>query len=86
MDNFYLLMKETQWLDEKVASKELGVSPATLKLWREVGYLKPGTHWRSAPHDDSLPWTPNVIYHLSWCKEVIEYWKDKDAPITTIAA
>ncbi|KGG12608.1 MULTISPECIES: hypothetical protein [Prochlorococcus] len=79
-------MKDTQWLDEIGASVELGVNPETLKLWREIGYLKPGTHWRSAPNNESMPWTPKVIYHLRWCKEVIEYWQKKDAPISSIAA
>ncbi len=79
-------MNEILWLDEQGASEALGVRPERLKMWREIGYLKPGTHWRSAPSDESLPWNPNVIYHLRWCKEVIEYWKNKDAPITSVAA
>ncbi len=79
-------MQEKQWFNEKDASNKLGVTPSTLKLWREIGYLKPGTHWRSSPNDESMPWTPNVIYHLNWCKEVIDYWKDRDAPISNMAA
>ncbi len=79
-------MKEAQWFSEEEASNLLGVSQATLKLWREVGYLKPGTHWRSSPNVDSIPWKPDVIYHLRWCKEVIEYWKEKDSALTNIAA
>jgi len=79
-------MKKSQWVSEKEASDLLGVSQTKLKLWREVGYLKPGTHWRSSPNDDSLPWKPNVIYHLRWCKEVIEYWRDKDSALTDLAA
>ncbi len=79
-------MKEPQWFSEKEASDLLGVSQSKLKLWREVGYLKPGTHWRSAPNDDSLPWKPNVIYHLRWCREVIEYWRDKDSALTNLVA
>ena len=79
-------MVENIWLEEEDASKHLGVSQKTLQHWREIGYLKPGTHWRSSTSKDSLPWKPNVIYHLSWCKEIIEYWRDRDAPISKIAA
>ena len=79
-------MNDTTWVSSSEASHNLGVSEKTLSFWREIGYLKPGTHWRSAPSDGSLPWNPNVIYHLRWCKEVIEYWENKDAPITSIAA
>ena len=42
-------MPNTQWLLEEDASRHLGVSQKTLQHWREIGYLKPGTHWRSAP-------------------------------------
>ena len=79
-------MSDNQWLGEEAASKHLGVSQKTLQHWREIGYLKPGTHWRSANIDNPLPWKPNVIYHLSWCKEIIEYWRDRDAPISDLAA
>ena len=79
-------MPKTQWLVEKEACKQLGVSLKTLQHWREIGYLKPGTHWRSAPGETYSPWQPTVIYHLNWCKEKIEYWESKDAPIREIAA
>ena len=79
-------MTSDKWLLEDEASKELGVTKKTLRYWREVGYLKPGTHWRSAPVDNVSPWNPKVIYHLCWCKEIIEYWRSKDAPLSDIAA
>ena len=79
-------MKDNPWLGPKEASRLLGVSESTLQLWREIGYLKPGTHWRSSPNDDSLPWKPIVIYHLRWCREVIQYWRDKDSALTNMAA
>ncbi len=79
-------MSIKQWLLEEDASRHLGVSQKTLQYWREIGYLKPGTHWRSAPCASSLPWKPTVVYHLRWCKEIIEYWREKDAPITDLAA
>ena len=79
-------MLETPWVSESEASKRLGVTEVTLQKWREIGYLKPGTHWRSSPFDQPIPWTPKVIYHLSWCKEIIEYWRDHDAPLSNMAA
>ncbi len=79
-------MSSHQWLLEEDASRRLGVSSKTLQHWREVGYLKPGTHWRSAESDNAMPWKPDVIYHLSWCKEIIEYWRNRDAPLSDLAA
>ena len=74
------------WLSEEDASKHLGVSEKTLQHWREVGYLKPGTHWRSSSSSRYLPWKPKVIYHINWCKERIEYWRDRDVPLKDLAA
>ena len=79
-------MKDNPWATSIEASETLGVSEQTLEHWREVGYLKPGTHWRSAPNSDVIPWTPEVIYHLRWCKEEIDYWKSHDAAIKDVAA
>ncbi len=79
-------MDNSPWVTSKEASDSLGVSEDTLKLWREIGYLKPGTHWRSDPDSRLVPWTPEVIYHLSWCKEEIQYWRDHDAAINQLAA
>tara|TARA_Y100001968_G_C18842102_1_gene474028 strand:- start:234 stop:473 length:240 start_codon:yes stop_codon:yes gene_type:complete len=79
-------MSTSPWVNEQEASHRLGVSQEILRKWREVGYLKPGTHWRSSPVDQPNPWTPHVIYHLRWCKEIIEYWREEDAPISDIAA
>ncbi len=82
------MLSQNQWLREEDASKLLGVSTRTLQYWREVGYLKPGTHWRNSNRGFALPWNrkPNIIYHFDWCKEIIEYWRDKDAPILDMAA
>ncbi|WP_269623115.1 hypothetical protein [Prochlorococcus marinus] len=79
-------MSSNKWLEESEASKELGVSEKTLKYWREVGYLKAGTHWRSAPDSNSKPWNPIVIYRLNWCMEIIEYWRSRDVPMNDLAA
>ncbi len=79
-------MSQGPWVSSLEASKVLGVSQDTLEKWREVGYLKPGTHWRSAPNANFVPWTPEVIYHLMWCKEEMDYWLDQDAPINDFAA
>ena len=79
-------MNSNQWLLEKDASESLGVSVKALQHWREIGYLKPGTNWRTAPDNCSSPWKPTFIYHLRWCKEIIEYWHQKDAPVNDFAA
>ncbi len=79
-------MRESPWVSAMEASENLGVSESTLKHWREVGYLKPGTHWRSSPDGQEIPWSPEVLYHLHWCKEEMDYWRAHDAPISNIAA
>ena len=79
-------MESSTWLTEKETCVELGVSTETLRGWREIGYLKPGTHWRSSPYESHNPWTPQVIYHVRWCREIIEYWKKEDAVIFDKAA
>ena len=48
MDNCYSNMNQLCiWVKEKEAEKILGVNEKTLDFWREAGFLKPGTHWRS---------------------------------------
>ena len=79
-------MPTTQWLLEEDASGCLGVSQKTLQHLREIGCLKPGTHWRSSPGSQPVPWTPEVIYHLRWCKEKMEYWTNHGANILGNAA
>ena len=79
-------MLENPWVDSTEASASLGVSESTLQHWREIGYLKPGTHWRSSPGPQQTPWKPEVIYHLRWCKEEMDYWRDHDARIEGLAA
>ena len=80
-------MKEkSMWLSEKEASKVLRVDEKLLEVFRERGYLKPGFHWRSSNDPEQLPWKPKVFYFISGCKEVIDYWKDKDAYLDQIAA
>ncbi len=79
-------MNESPWVSGQEACAYLGVSEKTLQLWREVGYLKPGTHWRSSREGCGLPWKPEVIYHLRWCQEEIDYWLSQDAPIKDFAA
>ncbi len=79
-------MNQSPWVTEKEASKILGVNESTLSHWREIGYLKPGTHWRSSNEEQQIPWKPIVIYHIRWCKEVMDYWKQHDAHIFNMAA
>tara|TARA_Y100001968_G_scaffold330263_1_gene381608 strand:- start:895 stop:1134 length:240 start_codon:yes stop_codon:yes gene_type:complete len=79
-------MNESPWVNEELASEKLGVSEDTLRSWREIGYLKPGTHWRSSPVEEQIAWKPKVIYHLRWCKEIIDYWDNEDAPVSRLVA
>ena len=86
-------MKKSQWVSSTEASKIIGVSEKKLSEWREYGYLKAGTHWRSAPNNylirlskKAKPWDPEVIYHIQWCKEEIEYWRAKDSKLLDKAA
>ncbi len=81
-------MRISQWVSAKEASQKLGISEMTLSVWREVGYLKQGTHWRS-----SLEFLPAItrffklflvtdfFYHVQWCKEEMDYWRSHDARI-----
>ncbi len=85
-ENYPLPMNENPWVSSKEASEILCVSEGTLQLWREFGYLKAGTHWRSAPDSKSTPWRPEVIYHSRWCKEEMEYWRSQDASVPKLAA
>ena len=74
------------WVTEKEAGLIFGVNKKTLDSWRESGYLKPGTHWRSSLDSVQIPWNPEVIYHLILCREFIESFKDHHAPIQNLVA
>ena len=78
-------MTKTPWVTEKEASKLLGVNEETLRLWREIGYLKQGTHWRicSAEAGNNQQ---SIFYHIRWSQEVIAYWREHDAKMSDIAA
>ncbi len=78
------MMIDNPWVDANEASKILGVTKETLSNWREIGYLKPGTHWRTSPESIKNPWQPDVIYRLSWCREEMEYWRSHNAKIEDI--
>ena len=79
-------MKENPWVSASKIKEHLGVSEKTLQFWREIGYLKPGTHWRTSPRSLKNPWKPEVVYHLNWCKEEMDYWRAHDARISGLAA
>ena len=79
-------MSESPWVSEKEASNQLGVNEKTLLYWREIGYLKPGTHWRKLDEGENHSLKPTVLYHLRWSQEVIEYWRDHNAPMTDLVA
>ena len=80
------MMKDTsKWLSEIDAGEALSVDEKFLELLREIGYLKPGLHWRSSNDPGQSPWKPKVFYRISGCKEVIEFWQDNNARFDQIA-
>tara|TARA_B100000945_G_C19990414_1_gene416326 strand:+ start:239 stop:481 length:243 start_codon:yes stop_codon:yes gene_type:complete len=66
----------SHWLSKREASVILRVDEEFLEMLREEGHLKPGTHWKSAPDPTKSPWNPKAFYQISWCREVIEKWKN----------
>ena len=66
------------WLSEREASEVLKVDRQYLEVLRERGYLKPGSHWRSANDPRQLAWKPKVFYYIKGCKEIIEYLQKND--------
>ena len=79
-------MTDNPWVSSIAASNNLGVSETTLILWREIGYLKHGTHWRRLNEFISVNATEEILYHMDWCKEEMEYWKSHNAIIEGLAA
>ena len=76
------LMKEySKWVSEKEVGEILGVDEKYLKALRELGYLRPGTHWRSSLDPKQLPWSPKVLYHTSSCTEIIEKREKNDSAV-----
>ena len=65
----------SEWVSEKEASQVLSIDEKTLEIFREEGYLKPGSHWRSSSDPEQLPWKPKVFYCTNRCREVIESWE-----------
>ena len=84
--DFTSMTKRTIWLSEQEASKVLRVDEQTLNLLRELGSLKPGSHWRSSNDPAQLPWKPKVLYCISGCKEFIELCQNNDLSFDQIAA
>ena len=80
------MIKSSIWLSGKEASEVLKVEEKYLEFLREMGYLKPGSHWRSSNEAKQIPWKPKVFHLISGCKEVIEYWEYNDASCDQFAA
>ncbi len=80
------MSESSKWLSEKEASKALRVDEQVLELYREKGYLKPGSHWRSSNDPMQFPWKPKVSYRLSQCQEVVDYWKNNEPSFEQEAA
>ena len=76
---------QNTWLKCNEASSSLGVSKSTLENWRKLGYLKIGTHWRYGD-DYSISYSYlDIFYHVTWCKEEMDYWESHHASIPYIA-
>ena len=80
------MIEKSIWLSGKEASEVLRVDEQSLDFLREMGDLKPGSHWRSSNDPDQLPWNPKAFYLISGCKEVIDNCKDNCAYFDQIAA
>ena len=80
------MIKSNIWLSGREASRALSVDESYLELLREMGYLKPGSHWRSSNEPRQIPWKPKVLYFISGCKKAIEYRQQNDASYERIAA
>ena len=59
------------WKSSYFAAEELGTTEIKLSYFREIGFLKPGIHWKSSPYGQKKPWNPKVIYNLNMCKKII---------------
>ena len=79
-------MQDTPWVSSEKACKSLGIDEETLHFWRKVGYLKPGTHWRSIVTISDKKEELKIFYRLNWCIEEMEYWRSHDAAVDHFAA
>ena len=59
------------WISSEYAAKHLGVTEIRLSNLRENGFLKPGIHWKSSPHEQKKPWNPKALYNIELCKKII---------------
>tara|TARA_Y100001978_G_scaffold121459_1_gene108371 strand:- start:138 stop:371 length:234 start_codon:yes stop_codon:yes gene_type:complete len=64
-------MLENVWYPCDLAAEKLGIRKSQLSELRENVYLKPGIHWRSSPTGQKKPWSPEAIYNVNACKNVI---------------
>ena len=71
-------MSDNPWASSLITSEHLGVSENTLALWREVGYLKYGTHWRYANKSIQSSNENEILYHLNWSQEEMNYFYQID--------
>ena len=79
-------MPKNCWAHSSQASQYLGVPEKTLNAWIEIGYLKYGTHWRKKKSIKTIFKRDEILFHLDWCKEEMEYWKSHNAIIQGLAA
>tara|TARA_B100000212_G_C26974963_1_gene364141 strand:- start:167 stop:400 length:234 start_codon:yes stop_codon:yes gene_type:complete len=77
-------MLENSWHPSSLAAEKLGIKETQLAELREYVYFKPGIHWRSSPLGERKPWSPEAIYNVNACKQVIN--KHKLLKISQFAA
>ena len=65
-------MLENIWHSSNLAADNLGITEIKLSHLREIGFLKPGIHWKSAPLGQKKPWNPEALYNSTLCKKIID--------------
>ena len=66
------------WQSSYFAAEELGTTEIKLSYFREIGFLKPGIHWKSSPYGQKKPWNPEALYNTKLCKKIIDkYYSEK---------
>ena len=65
------IMLENVWYPSGLAAEKLGIRESQLSELREYVFFKPGIHWRSSPLVQIKPWSPEAVYNVNACKNVI---------------
>lgn len=68
-------MKQTTWLDTKLAAAQLGVNAERLRRLHRGGWFKFGTHIRSKSSPDALK--PHLQFNVEKVSELLETERHK---------